>query len=160
MDPPVNPTSEVNLRLVVERTFQASRERVFRAWTDPMQMSRWFAPVGMVAQGVEVDLRVGGKFRVGMRGPDGVTHFAFGFYREIHDPERLVFTWTWEQDTEIHLGREMLVTVEFHAQGSATHVVLVHDRIPGEVSKDQHRDGWAGCFETLHRLLTGTGVSP
>src|SRR5512136_312745 len=87
--------SQQNLQVVVERTFLASRERVFKAWTDPHLMGKWFAPAPLKPVEIETNVTVGGRYRIGMRQQDGTIHYAVGTYIEILPPERLVFTWAW-----------------------------------------------------------------
>ncbi len=135
-----------NLQVVVERVFSAPRERVFRAWTDPALMEKWFAPPPMQPVGVEADVTVGGRFRIGMRQPDGHVHYAAGKYVEILPSERLVFTWAWETDPP---QADSLVTVEFFKEGDSTRVVLKHEQLPLVPSPEEHRRGWEGCLEHL-----------
>lgn len=98
----------------------------------------------------EVDLRVGGRYRLGMRAPDGAAvYVCTGVYREVTPPSRLVYTWAWEgQD-----GPETLVTVEFLDRGGATEVVLTHEGFADAGSRDQHATGWNGCLGSLARTL-------
>lgn len=139
--------------LTLRRTFHAERERVFRAWTDATTLRQWFCPVGFSVAAAEVDLRVGGSYRFAMKPPDGDPSVAFGTYREISPPERLVYTWRWE-------GGEMddtLVTVEFHDLGGSTEVVLVHEMFPAAEVRDRHAEGWAGCLAHLEQVLPNLG---
>src|SRR5262245_46441599 len=130
--------------LQIKRTFAASRERVFRAWTDPKAMQSWLAPSDEYSvPAVEVDLRVGGKYRIDMQAPDGKHHIATGSYRVILPPRKLVFTWFWEDKDMM----ETLVTIEFHEHGKATEVVLTHERFPDVEARDRHQHGWTGCLE-------------
>jgi len=136
--------------LTIRRTFPVRRERVFRAWTDPAELRAWSCPVGFTVSSAEVDLRVGGSYRVAMHPPDaGEPSVAYGVYREISPPERLVYTWQWEGG-ELD---ETLVTVEFHDLGGETEVVLVHELFPATDVRDLHSEGWAGCLENLARYL-------
>src|SRR3954464_7200682 len=107
----------------------ASRERVFDAWTDPELLRRWWAagetwdtPLA------EVDLRPGGRYRLSMHDPDsGNVHTVGGEYTEVTRPDRLVYTWAWEGESD---SGESLVTVEFVAAGGGTEVVLTHTGLP------------------------------
>ncbi len=138
----VQPESGLTLR--VSRRFAASRERVFAAWTDPASMRQWFAPKGMTIPELEMDVRVGGTYRMAMQGADGDPSVAVGTFREINPPERLVFTWDWEGDAEFP---ETLVTVEFHERSDGTEIVLTHEGLPSEESRSGHKDGWASILE-------------
>ena len=138
------------VKVYLKRVFQASRERVFAAWTNPQDMDQWCAP-GPLSPKTEVDLRVGGKYRIVMyNSEDHSTMIAGGEYREIRKPERLVYTWSWEGGEE---RMESLVTVEFREKGDATEVVLTHEKLPSEESKVQHTEGWNGCLVKLEQLL-------
>jgi uncharacterized protein YndB with AHSA1/START domain len=145
------PTLEPETRLSVARTVAAPRETVFRAWTDPKELMRWWAGgPGMSPALAEVDLRVGGRYRLGMRAPDGATEYVCtGVYREVQPPSRLVYTWTWEGQA----GPETLVTVEFHDRGGATEIVLTHEGFADAASRDQHTAGWNGCLDSLAKTL-------
>ena len=143
------PGTEITLNL--RRTFQAPREKVFRAWTDPEELKKWWGPEGYATPSAEVDLRVGGKYRLGMRKlPDGEIFYLSGIYREVRPPERLVYTWRWEAQPE---HGETLVTVEFREVGDSTEVVLTHERFPTETARDDHNRGWSGCLDRLAKLL-------
>jgi len=142
--------------LVLSRTFTAPREKVFRAWTDPEVLKQWWAAgPGFTPTVAEVDLRVGGRYRLGMRAPDkDVDYVVVGTYREVQQPARLVYTWAWEGTG----GPETVVTVEFHDRGSQTEVVLTHEQFADATDRDQHAGGWGGCLDSLARALTGSVV--
>ena len=156
MDNPANradPPS--NLQVIVERTFLAPRERVFRAWIDPSLMEKWFAPAPLKPVGIEADVIVGGRYRIGMRQPDGTIQYAVGKYLEILPPERLVFTWAWQTDPS---SVDSLVTVEFFEQGDSTRVVLRHEQLTTLSSQESHRRGWEGCLEHLDLTISKGGI--
>ncbi len=142
--------SEITLNLT--RTYSAPREEVFRAWTEPEALKRWFAPSDEFSTPIaEVDLRVGGAYRIGMKPPDQEDMFiVVGTYREVQPPERLVFTWSWEEGMDVG---ETLVTVQFRDLGGSTEVVLTHELFPNEQARDKHNEGWSGCLERLEKIL-------
>jgi len=150
MRPPViNPI--ISLRL--HRTFPAPREKVFRAWTEPEALRRWFRVAeGYTTPIAEVDLRVGGRYRLGMQPPDGSRVIvAGGTYRDISPPERLIFTWRFESaDAD---EPETLVTVEFREHGEGTELFLTHEGFASEVQREQHAQGWQGCLDQLDQAL-------
>ena len=148
----VAPSPSANLTLNVRRTFDAPRERVFRAWTDPRVLEQWWGPPGFTCPLAQVDLRVGGAYRLGMKPPQGDVFYLGGVFREVRPPERLVYTWKWEEDTET--TGETLVTVEFRDLGARTEVVLTHERFPDAGAVARHEDGWSGCLVRLAALLT------
>ena len=139
--------------LFLRRRLEAPRERVFRAFTDPEALQRWWLPRdGFAVPSAEVDLRVGGRYRLGMRNPQGEVFYLSGTYREIQAPERLVYTWRWESSS-MDFG-ETLVTVELRAAGAdATELVITHELFPDGATRDRHRDGWSGCLDHLSRTL-------
>ena len=136
--------------LSLRRTFQASRERVFRAWTTPEEIKRWKGPGERTAPLVEVDLRVGGAYRVHMRAPDGSEARLVGVYREVDPPKKLVYTWRWETSPEMG---ETLVTVEFLERGRATEVVLTHELFPTDEVRGKHQLGWSASLDKLAEIL-------
>ncbi len=146
---PSQPDADTTLRL--RRILPAARERVFRAWTDPQAIAQWWIPNdGFSVPAAEVDLRVGGRYRVTMQNPAGETFHLAGIYREVAAPERLVYTWNWE-GTSSEMG-ETLVTVEFRDLGATTEVVLTHS-LPDVAERDRHGQGWNGCLDHLQEML-------
>lgn len=141
--PDVSQETVVHLR----RTFAAPRERVFQAWTEPEALRKWLSPAGCSTPVAEVDLRVGGKYRIGMQFPHEEVFYVSGIYRTVQPPEKLVFTWRWEKP-EMDFG-ETLVTVEFHARGDATEVILTHEHFPTRDVSEQHSQGWSEIFDKL-----------
>jgi uncharacterized protein YndB with AHSA1/START domain len=141
--------------LVVRQTFAVDPERAFRAWSDPRELRRWFSPVGFTTPHVEADVRPGGRYRIGMQPPEGNAVYVRGEYREVRSPERLVFTWSWEEGDAVHRG-ETLVTVEFRAVPAGTEVVLTHEMLPGDEAAEMHAQGWNGCLASLREHLATT----
>jgi uncharacterized protein YndB with AHSA1/START domain len=112
-------------------------------------MKQWCAPSEEYETQAEIDLRVGGKYRIQMTHSSGSVHTAIGEYREVEAPAKLVYTWSWEDGTVV----DTLVTVEFHEQGEATEVVLTHDFFPNAEWRDKHNQGWTGCFGRLEKVF-------
>ncbi|MFQ5912546.1 MAG: SRPBCC domain-containing protein [Nitrospinota bacterium] len=136
----------------IQRTFKLPRERVFRAWTDAEEMKKWFAPSDdFTIPAAEVDLRVGGKYRIAMKSPDGNMNVAVGTYKEVRPPEKLAFTWTWAEGG-MDVG-ESLVTVEFRERGGETEVSLTHELLPTDEARQAHSEGWNGCLGRLETSL-------
>jgi glutathione S-transferase len=136
--------------LEIRRVIAAPRQRVFDAWTRAEELRKWFAPGPLTTAAAEVDLRVGGRYRITMRGPDGVEHTVGGVYSVIEPPRRLVYSWRWEDKPS---AGESTVTLEFHDRGESTEVVLRHDGLPNEKEIADHTHGWNGCFEKLEKVL-------
>lgn len=146
--------------VTVARVIPADAGALFRAWIDPDALAGWWSQQGDGWQfaGAEVDARVGGRYRLGMSGPDGRKHVATGEYREIDPPRRLVFTWDWE-DPDPTVG-ETLVTVEFRPLASATEVVVTHDRFAEAARKNRHRQGWVELLQLLERTVVENANQP
>jgi uncharacterized protein YndB with AHSA1/START domain len=145
--PPVS-SLQVNLR----RIYRKPRAEVFKAWTDAKELKRWWGPPGYDAPSIEVDLRVGGRYRFTMRKlTDGHTSIVTGVYQEIVPNERLVFTWNWEQGPSF--GSNTVVTVEFRDAAGGTELVLLHERFESEHDRDQHTKGWDGCLEKFETAV-------
>jgi uncharacterized protein YndB with AHSA1/START domain len=139
--------------LTLERFYPVPPAKVWRAWTDPEALKRWWGPGG--PQGVaiaELDVRVGGRFRIVFGGAQGKDHEVQGAYREVVPDRRLVFTWTWPRTTP---ERESLVTIEFKAAGRGTELVFVHARHFDATVRDNHRRGWSETFVKLEQFLRG-----
>jgi uncharacterized protein YndB with AHSA1/START domain len=109
--------------LTITRLFDAPRETVWRAWTDPKHLAAWWGPAGFTNPVCEVDLRVGGALRIVMRAPDGAEYPMRGIYREIWPPERLVFH-NFAVDADDQPMMDGLTTVTFTARGGKTEMVL------------------------------------
>ena len=145
-------TAQPGRVLRIERTFAASAEDVFDAWTSPDVMRRWFHPApDWATPAAEVDLRVGGKVRVVMRRPDGTQAGAHGGYTLIDRPHRLVMTWTFDDDP----SNEQLIELSFSEAEGSTTVLMVNSRISTDERRDSQDEGWRGCLDELERVLAG-----
>jgi uncharacterized protein YndB with AHSA1/START domain len=148
--------------LRISRRFDAPRERVFDAWTNPdVLLDWWRAGPHWETPTAEVDLRPGGRYRLAMTDTDkNETHVVVGEYREIQPPERLVYTWSWESKTDEMSGSEnTLVTVEFAEADGGTEVSLTHRGFAGEEIRDLHTHGWDAVLASLERQLSPGGRS-
>jgi uncharacterized protein YndB with AHSA1/START domain len=135
--------------LVVRRTIRASAERIFDAWTQPEHLRAWWGPRPVTCSGAEVDLRVGGRYRIDNALPDGSTMIIEGEFRDVRRPHLLVYTWRTAQITE----ESSLVTVRFQPRGEATEVVVVHESIPNAAIRESHEGGWNGCLDGLEAFF-------
>jgi uncharacterized protein YndB with AHSA1/START domain len=144
--------------LITTRIFDAPREVVFRAWTDPVRLKRWWGPRGFTNPVCEVDVRPGGAIRIDMRAPDGVVYPMTGTFIEIVEPERLVFTSS-ALDNNGEPLFEVLNRVTFAEEGGKTKLT-VHVRVSkvrGEAAP--HLAGMEqGWSMTLDRLAEEVGV--
>jgi uncharacterized protein YndB with AHSA1/START domain len=131
--------------LVVRRRINATREELFAAWTQPALLVRWWGPQGVACPAAEIDLRVGGSYRIANQFPDGRVLWISGIFEVIEPPDRLTYTWKLESQT----GPAERVTVCFEAHGAATEVVVTHERIPDDAARTSHERGWNGCLDSL-----------
>ena len=133
--------------LTLTRRFRARPEKVYAAWTEPESLMRWFAtsqakPGSLKA---DLDLRVGGKYRISFTG-DGDEYFEVGgVYREVVPNQRLQFTWAWHSTPE----RESLVTIEIKPDAAGTLLVFNHAQFADETARDNHKRGWSKFFDDL-----------
>ncbi len=134
--------------LVVRRTIFANAERIYDAWTQPEHLRAWWGPRPVTCSGAEVDLRVGGRYRIDNALPDGNTVTIEGEFLEILRPRKLVYTWRMAREAE-----SSLVTVRFEARGEATDLVVVHQNVPSAATRDSHEKGWNGCLDGLVRFF-------
>ena len=145
--------------LILKRMLNAPQERAFKAWTSPEHIQQWMRPEpGMVVPLASMDLRVGGKFRIQMKMPDGEFFTAVGTFKEVKAPERLVYTWDWEKDGSgaefgEAEGKPSLVTVEFLKRGEQTELVLMHSRFVTVESRDSHARGWGRIAEGFAKFV-------
>jgi len=144
-------TSNKITKLYLTRSFKVTRAELFKSWTDPEEIKKWFAPGVAHIPEASVDLRVGGNYRIHMRDDTkNASYIVTGIYREINPPSRIVFTWMWEGDPN---SSEMLVTIELREKGNATDLTLTHEYFPSEESKKSHEEGWTGCLDKLAHIL-------
>jgi uncharacterized protein YndB with AHSA1/START domain len=139
--------------LTVSRVIDAPRPLVFQAWTDPAQVACWWGPKGYTTVEYEMDIRPGGTYRLVMRSPEGTDQRKRGTYREIVEPERIVFTFAWEAP-DGSLGLELLVTVTFEVLGSRTRLTLRQSGFDTVEWRDSHLGGWTSCLERFGEYMT------
>jgi uncharacterized protein YndB with AHSA1/START domain len=130
--------------LVITRIFDAPRELVWEAWNDPEHAKAW-GPKGFTTPVREMDLRPGGSWRALMISPEGKEFRQHGVVRELVPPERLSFTFIWDDNP----AEEMLVTVTFAARGGKTEMTFRQTGFASDASRDGHRGGWEEAFEAL-----------
>ncbi|MCK4867959.1 MAG: SRPBCC domain-containing protein [Alphaproteobacteria bacterium] len=127
----------------ISKIMPARREDVFNAWLDADGMRHWMCPGDIRETDVEIDARVGGKFRLLMHGGENDYEMT-GEYVEIEPPSRIAFTWVSHNTVA-----GSLVTLEFHDRGEETELVLTHERLPDTDVAAQHESGWTSILENL-----------
>lgn len=148
-------STDTDLELRLRRRFNAPVERVWRAWTEPQALMRWFGPAEtrevLLA---ETDLRVGGAYHIGFATEDGLAHYARGQYREVQPQRKLVFTWTWRDAPQ----ETSLITLTFTPADHGTDLDFLQTPFVDEATRDSHGSGWAGAMDRLAADLAGAAV--
>lgn len=144
----------------VTRELPAPRDQVYRTWTEPDLFERWFTPPGNASVTAELDVRPGGEYRITLQRTElipGTSHIV-GSYLEVEPPERLVFTFGWEDPPPVE-GLEALatldsrVTVQFRDLGASTEVSITHERLDTPELRDFHGWGWETTLDQLERIV-------
>ena len=158
-------TADASTRsLTITRDFDAPRDLVWRAWTDPEEMKKWWGPENYTSPEIRIDLRVGGRYVNCMRSPEGEDYWSTGVYTEIVAPERLACTDSFADADgnpvpASHYGMgddwpmETQVTVTFEEQGEGTRMTLRHDGLPAGTMSDMTEQGWNGSLDKLEKSL-------
>ena len=137
--------------LTLARRLNAPAEKVFEAWTDPKKIVQWFGPGHTLTETVkaDMDVRVGGKYRISFKTDDGAYHEVGGEYLEVTPPLRLVFNWAWHSTPE----RVSQVTIALRPEGGITLLTLTHDKFFNEDARDGHKRGWTGTLDKLEKFF-------
>lgn len=150
--------------LTITRNFDAPREKVWQAWTDPERLSRWWGPKNFTTPFSKIDLRVGGAYLNCMRSPEGQDFWGTGVYKEIVPMERIVATDSFADEKgnvvpASHYGMtgnwplELLVTVTFEEHEGKTKLTLRHEGIPAGQMSEMTEAGWKESFDKLAENL-------
>jgi Uncharacterized conserved protein len=126
-------------------------EEVFRAWTDPEVLARWWGPGDNAVSHVELDPRPGGSYRLAFATPEGGTLVMAGTYIEVEPPHHLSFTWHWEVGGPDKV--ESRVTVELNPAGDATELVITHGGFPDDQTAAPYSNGWEAALPKLLALF-------
>ena len=137
------------VKLVMRRLVSAPPARVFAAWTEAERLKQWWGPDAVTCIHAHIDLRVGGRYRIGNRFPDGSLIWISGEFEQVTPPHDLVYTWRVEPGA----GAIERVALRFEPCGGGTEILLTHERIPDALTRDRHRQGWIGCFDGLQKYL-------
>lgn len=141
--------------LTIRRVFDAPQDLVLQMWADPRNLGAWWGPRGFVAVAVDMDVAPGGSWRTCIRpqDDDATEYWCSGRYQEVSPPDRLVFTFAWEQPPGTR-GHETVVTVTFAAVGDRTEMVFHQTPFETTEDRDEHESGWAEAFDDLTLHLT------
>lgn len=129
----------------------APRERIFRAFTDPVDLAKWWGPHGFTTPEIDVDLTQGGGYRFTMQPPDSDLFHLSGEFLEIDPPRRLVYTFRWEEPDPD--DRVTIVVLSFQAVDDITKVSLSQGEFATKARLDLHWGGWTDSLERLGALI-------
>jgi uncharacterized protein YndB with AHSA1/START domain len=138
--------------LEIKRFLPAAREVVFAAFVDPNELAKWWGPEGFTTPSLNFRTRVGERYRIEMRPPEGDSFLLTGEFREVDPPARLAYTFVWEDPDPDDV--ETLVALSFRALGESTEIALTQGPFKTEARQALHRDGWGDCFDKLERLIS------
>jgi uncharacterized protein YndB with AHSA1/START domain len=144
-----------NLSLDMKRALSAPRSLVFRACTEPDLLAKWWGPNGFTAPSVELDVRVGGSYRIAMQPPDGDLFYLLGEFVEVDPPARLAYTFRWEDPDPD--DRETLVTLSLGDLGESTELLFTQGAFATEGRRALHDQGWTDGLDRLDELLSTAG---
>jgi uncharacterized protein YndB with AHSA1/START domain len=137
-------------RLRLTRRYPVAAEKVWRAWTDPQALSRWFGPGDTRGEAqAQIDLRPGGRWHIRFFTEDGQDHDVSGVYREVEPLRKLSFTWAWKSTPE----RVSLVTIVLREAEGGTELDFMHERFFDRAAAEGHTRGWTAAFAKLDALL-------
>lgn len=137
-----------SLRIV--RRYPVAPEKVWRAWTDPQALSRWFGPGDTDSVSLaELDVREGGRYRIRFSTRDGEQHEVSGVYQEVVEHRRLSFSWAWKSTPD----RVSRVTLSLKPVADGCELEFVHDRFVDQAARDNHERGWSGTFAKLDAFM-------
>ena len=143
------------LALDLKRVLPAPRERVFRACTDPDELAKWWGPKGFTAPSIELDLRVGGRYRIAMQPPEGDLFHLSGEFRAVEPPALLAYTFRWEDPDPD--DRETVVTLSFGDLGGSTGLVVAQRTFATEGRRALHEQGWTDSLDRLQDVMSRAG---
>jgi len=139
--------------LEISRVVEAPRDLAFKVWTTPEHLVRWWGPKDFTSSCEKLEFRKGGAYRCTIY-KDDHRHGMSGVYRDIVAPERIVFTFAW--DNEIgQPGDETLITVTFEVvAASKTRITFSQTPFDTAESRDSHAEGWGECLDRLEAYLS------
>lgn len=139
------------LTLEIKRELPADPAVVFRAFSTPEELAKWWGPKGFTAPSLEFNPRIGDSYRIEMKPPEGDPFYLTGEFRELDPPRQLAFTFVWEDPDPDDV--ETLVELSFRELGESTEVVLTQRAFKTEARRELHRNGWTDSFDKLEQFI-------
>jgi uncharacterized protein YndB with AHSA1/START domain len=150
MSTPTPPIESLTLR----KKLPCSPEQAFRAWTDPEQFQQWFVAMPGMTVKAQMDVRLGGKYRISCARAGEPTKFVGGEFLVVDPPRRLEYTWIWEKEAMPEWKDRSVVKLAFNAiEGGKTELVLTHDHISNPEDRADHREGWTKILDSMAEAL-------
>jgi uncharacterized protein YndB with AHSA1/START domain len=140
------------LTLEMKRVLPAAQPVVFRAFSAPEELAKWWGPKGFTAPSLEFNARVGNRYRIEMQPPEGASFYLIGEFREVEPPARLAYTFVWEDPDPDDV--ETLVELLLRDLGESTEVVLTQRPFKTEARRELHRNGWTDTFDRLEQFIS------
>lgn len=140
------------LTLEMTRLLPAQRRIVFTAFSDSSELAKWWGPEGFTVRSLNLEARVGGRYRIEMQPPQDDPFYLTGEFREVDPPARLAYTFVWEDPDPDDV--ETLVDLSFRDLGESTEVAFTQSPFKTEARRALHRDGWTDSFDKLERLIS------
>src|SRR5262249_50286657 len=137
----------------LERVIPATQPEVFTALTEPGQVARWWGPKGFTVPRIDVDMRVGGAYRIAMQPPEGDVFHITGEFTEIDSPARLAYTFRYEEPDPD--DRETMVILSFRDLGDATGLAVDQAHFATEARRSLHEQGWSDSLDRLEEIVHG-----
>ena len=136
----------------MKRVLPAAPSDVFAAFTDPNKLAKWLGPEGFTVPSLELDPRVGARYRIEMQPPEGDPFYLTGEFREVDPPVRLAYTFVYEDPDPDDV--DTLVELSFRDLGGSTEVVFAQGPFKTAARRGLHRDGWTDSFDKLEQFIS------
>ena len=148
------PTPTPSESLTLRKTLPCSPEQAFRAWTDPEQFQQWFVAMPGMTVKAQMDVRLGGRYRISCARAGEPTKFVGGEFLVVEPPRRLEYTWIWEKEAMPEWKDRSVVRLAFNPiEGGRTELVLTHDHISDAEDRSDHREGWTKILDSMAEAL-------
>ncbi|MEP0518823.1 MAG: SRPBCC domain-containing protein [Hyphomicrobiales bacterium] len=146
---PLNDEKPLDLSVLIRRVVRGTPDQVFKAWTEAEHIQKWWGPAHISCPQCEMDLRVGGAYRIANLLPDGSTIWIIGRFLKIERPHLLSYSWQSGSSPEHGDKAQEQVTVRFVSHGDKTEVIVEHRHIADEKTQTSHTNGWTGCLDGI-----------